>query len=51
MQAKLESDTKGTDAGKMEGGCLREFTRFLEKEVHATHRPIRKRSISRISQL
>ena len=32
VQAKLESDTKDT-ANKMEGGCLREFTRFLEKEV------------------
>merc|ERR1740124_502441 len=32
MQARLESDTKDKDAGKMEGGCLREFTRFLEKE-------------------
>ena len=50
VQAKLESETKDT-ANKMEGGCLREFTRFLEKEVHAAHRPIRKRSISRISQL
>ena len=35
VQAKLESATKDTDAGKMEGGCLREFTRFLEKEVRA----------------
>ena len=35
VQAKLESETKDTDAGKMEGGCLREFTRFLEKEVRA----------------
>ena len=35
MQAKLESETKDKDAGKMEGGCLREFTRFLEKEVRA----------------
>ena len=35
MQAKLESETKDTDAHKMEGGCLREFTRFLEKEVRA----------------
>ena len=34
VQAKLESETKGT-ADKMEGGCLREFTRFLEKEVRA----------------
>ena len=34
VQAKLESDTKDT-ANKMEGGCLREFTRFLEKEVLA----------------
>ena len=33
VQAKLESDTKDKDAHKMEGGCLREFTRFLEKEV------------------
>ena len=33
VQATLESETK--DAGKMEGGCLREFTRFLEKEVLA----------------
>ena len=49
MQAKLESDTKGTDAGKMEGGCLREFTRFLEKKVHAAHRLICERSISQIS--
>ena len=32
MQARLESDTKDT-ANKMEGGCLREFTRFLEREV------------------
>ena len=32
VQAKLESETKGT-ADKMEGGCLREFSRFLEKEV------------------
>ena len=31
MQATLESETK--DAGKMEGGSLREFTRFLEKMV------------------
>ena len=38
VQAKLESDTKDT-ADKMEGGCLREFTRFLEKEVHATRMP------------
>ena len=36
VQAKLESDTKDKDAHKMEGGCLREFTRFLEKKVHAT---------------
>ena len=36
VQAKLESETKGT-ADKMEGGCLREFTRFLEKEVRAAH--------------
>ena len=34
VQAKLESDTRGT-ANKMEGGCLREFTRFLEKGVRA----------------
>ena len=34
VQAKLESETKDT-ADKMEGGCLREFTRFLEKEVRA----------------
>ena len=33
VQAKLESETKDKDAHKMEGGCLREFTRFLEKEV------------------
>ena len=33
VQATLESETK--DAGKMEGGCLREFTRFLETEVLA----------------
>ena len=31
MQAMLESETK--DSGKMEGGCLREFTRFLEENV------------------
>ena len=37
VQAKLESETKDTDAGKMEGGCLREFTRFLEKEVRASY--------------
>ena len=37
VQAKLESDTKDT-GDKMEGGCLREFTRFLEKEVRATLR-------------
>ena len=49
VQAKLESDIKESDAGKMEGGCLREFTRFLEKQVHAAHRLIRKRSISQIS--
>ena len=36
VQAKLESETKDKDAHKMEGGCLREFTRFLEKKVHAT---------------
>ena len=36
VQAKLESETKGKEAHKMEGGCLREFTRFLEKKVHAT---------------
>ena len=36
VQAKLESDTKDKDAHKMEGGCLREFTRFLEKEVRVT---------------
>ena len=35
VQATLESETKDTDAHKMEGGCLREFTRFLEKEVRA----------------
>ena len=35
VQAKLESETKDKDAGKMEGGCLREFTRFLEKGVRA----------------
>ena len=35
VQATLESETK--DAHKMEGGCLREFTRFLEKEVRAAH--------------
>ena len=35
VQAKLESETKDKDAHKMEGGCLREFTRFLEKEVRA----------------
>ena len=35
VQAKLESETKDKDAHKMEGGCLREFTRFLEKEVLA----------------
>ena len=34
VQAKLESETKDT-ADKMEGGCLREFSRFLEKEVRA----------------
>ena len=34
VQATLESEAKDT-AGKMEGGCLREFTRFLEKEVLA----------------
>ena len=34
VQAKLESETKGT-ADKMEGGCLREFSHFLEKEVGA----------------
>ena len=33
VQAKLESETKDKGAHKMEGGCLREFTRFLEKEV------------------
>ena len=42
VQAKLESETKDKDAHKMEGGCLREFTRFLEKEVrvapHHNHR-------------
>ena len=37
VQAKLESETKDT-ADKMEGGCLREFTRFLEKEVRAVHK-------------
>ena len=40
VQATLESETK--DTCKMEGGCLREFTGFLEKEVphrqaHAMH--------------
>ena len=40
VQAKLESDTKKT--GKMEGGCLREFTRFLEKEVHTPTNPCRR---------
>ena len=35
VQATLESKTKDKDAHKMEGGCLREFTRFLEKEVRA----------------
>ena len=35
VQAKLESETKDKGAHKMEGGCLREFTRFLEKEVRA----------------
>ena len=33
VQAMLESETK--DSGKMEGGCLREFTRFLEENVRA----------------
>ena len=37
VQAKLESETKDKDADKMEGGCLREFTRFLEKEVRAAY--------------
>ena len=34
LQATLASATKST--GKLQGGSLREFTRFLEKEVH-TH--------------
>ena len=38
VQAKLESATKDTDAGKMDGGCLREFSRFLEKEVRAAYK-------------
>ena len=36
MQKALESET--TDTGKMEGGCLREFTRFLEKVVSAAYK-------------
>ena len=37
VQATLESETKA--AGKMEGGCLREFERFLEEKVHAAPPP------------
>ena len=33
MQATLESEAKA--AGKMEGGCLREFTCFLKDKVRA----------------
>ena len=49
VQAKLESDTRGT-ANKMEGGCLREFTRFLEKKVHATSPHMKAKAPIPISQ-
>ena len=42
VQATLESETRAS--GKMEGGCLREFTGFLKKEVRATRPPAPSRS-------